>query len=102
MCVSPALKCFSLSGDITMGTAQTSDLTRTHTVRIQIKTPPGPTDAGDHVGTTRWQTVNDGLLFDFSKYMNRIEEIDHERRRARVQPGIVLDNLQQAANHFGL
>src|ERR1041385_3044080 len=34
------------------------------------------------------QTVNDGVLFDFSKYMNQIRELDHEQRSARVEPGI--------------
>ena len=41
-----------------MGTPQTSESTRTHAVRIQIKTPPARIDAGDQVGTTRWQTVD--------------------------------------------
>src|SRR5579875_151634 len=33
------------------------------------------------------QTVNEVVMFDFSKYMNEIVEFDHERRFARVQPG---------------
>ncbi len=43
------------------------------------------------------QTVNEVVLFDFSKYMNKIVELDPERRFARVQPGVVLDWLRSAA-----
>ncbi len=48
------------------------------------------------------QTVNAGVLFDFSKYMNHIHELDPNSRSARVQPGVVLDTLRNAANKFGL
>src|SRR5579884_1559479 len=43
------------------------------------------------------QTVNDGLLLDFSKYMNHILAIDPEKKLARVQPGVVLDSLRDEA-----
>ncbi len=43
------------------------------------------------------QTVNEAVMFDFSKYMNNIIELDPERRLARVQPGVVLDWLRDAA-----
>src|SRR5919201_3508140 len=43
------------------------------------------------------QTVNEAVLFDFSKYMHELLELDPERRVARVQPGIVLDRLRDAA-----
>jgi FAD/FMN-containing dehydrogenase len=39
---------------------------------------------------------------DFSKYMNRVIEIDPDRRRARVQPGLRLDRLNRAAAPYGL
>jgi FAD/FMN-containing dehydrogenase/Fe-S oxidoreductase len=48
------------------------------------------------------QTVNDGVVIDFSKYLNRIVEIDARRRFARVQPGIVLDRLREAAEEHAL
>jgi FAD/FMN-containing dehydrogenase/Fe-S oxidoreductase len=48
------------------------------------------------------QTVNAGVLFDFSKYMNRIHQLDPQSRTARVEPGVVLDTLRNAANKFGL
>jgi FAD/FMN-containing dehydrogenase/Fe-S oxidoreductase len=48
------------------------------------------------------QTVNEAVLFDFSKYMNEIRTLDVERRVARVQPGVVLDALRDEAERYGL
>src|SRR5204862_997540 len=39
---------------------------------------------------------------DFSKYLHAILELDHERRFARVQPGVVLDDLRDAAEEHDL
>jgi FAD/FMN-containing dehydrogenase/Fe-S oxidoreductase len=43
------------------------------------------------------QCCNVAVVLDFTKYMNRILEIDPVRRFARVQPGVVLDSLRGAA-----
>ncbi|HTX03532.1 MAG TPA: FAD-binding and (Fe-S)-binding domain-containing protein [Candidatus Acidoferrales bacterium] len=43
------------------------------------------------------QACNVAVVMDFSKYMHRIIEIDWDRKRARVQPGCVLDDLRQRA-----
>jgi FAD/FMN-containing dehydrogenase/Fe-S oxidoreductase len=48
------------------------------------------------------QTVGPALILDFSKYMNRIVEIDPDRRLARLEPGVRLDRLQRAARPYGL
>jgi FAD/FMN-containing dehydrogenase/Fe-S oxidoreductase len=48
------------------------------------------------------QTVNVAVLLDFSKYMNRVVEMNPDRKYARVQPGIVLDELRKAAGEHGL
>jgi FAD/FMN-containing dehydrogenase/Fe-S oxidoreductase len=48
------------------------------------------------------QTVGPALVLDFSKQMNRVLEIDPDRRRARVQPGLRLDRLNRAAAPYGL
>ncbi len=48
------------------------------------------------------QTVNAVVMFDFSKYMNEILELDPERRFARVQPGLVLDRLRERAEEHEL
>ncbi len=42
------------------------------------------------------QTVNRGLILDNSKHFNRILKIDAENRRALVEPGVVLDELNRA------
>jgi FAD/FMN-containing dehydrogenase/Fe-S oxidoreductase len=42
------------------------------------------------------QSIGAGLIIDFSKYMRDIE-IDPQSRTARVQPGVVLDQLNAAA-----
>ena len=48
------------------------------------------------------QCCNVAVVLDFSKYMSKIVELDPERRIARVQPGIVLDSLRNAAEKFHL
>ena len=39
------------------------------------------------------QTVGSGIILDTSKYVNRLLDVDVDRRIARVEPGIVLDEL---------
>jgi FAD/FMN-containing dehydrogenase/Fe-S oxidoreductase len=49
------------------------------------------------------QSVNVAVMIDFSKYLNRILEIDAGGRRARVEPGLILDHLREPAqNEHGL
>lgn len=48
------------------------------------------------------QTVGQAVVLDFSRHMNRIISIDPESRTARVQPGVVQDNLNKAADPHGL
>ncbi len=48
------------------------------------------------------QCCNVAVILDFSRYMDRILEIDPERRIARVQPGVVLDSLRNAAEKHHL
>jgi FAD/FMN-containing dehydrogenase/Fe-S oxidoreductase len=43
------------------------------------------------------QTCNVAVILDFTKYMNKILEIDPAGRFARVQPGVVLDTLRNRA-----
>ena len=48
------------------------------------------------------QCCNVALILDFTRYMGNIVEIDPERRTARVQPGVVLDHLRNAAEKHHL
>jgi FAD/FMN-containing dehydrogenase/Fe-S oxidoreductase len=43
------------------------------------------------------QGANVAVVIDFSKYLNRVLEIDPERKLARVEPGVILDHLRNAA-----
>ena len=43
------------------------------------------------------QCVNVAVVFDFSRFMNSLQELNPAERVARVQPGIVLDRLREAA-----
>ena len=46
------------------------------------------------------QSCNVAVVLDFTKYMNRILDVDFEQRTARVQPGVILDTLRtQAERH---
>ena len=48
------------------------------------------------------QCCNVAVIMDFSKYMHAILELDPARKFARVQPGIVLDRLRDAAEEYDL
>lgn len=48
------------------------------------------------------QTTNEAVVLDFSKYMHGILWLDPERRLARVEPGMVLDDLRRRAEEFHL
>jgi FAD/FMN-containing dehydrogenase/Fe-S oxidoreductase len=48
------------------------------------------------------ECCNTAVVIDFSKYLNRVIEIDPERRLARVEPGCILDTLRDEAAQYGL
>jgi FAD/FMN-containing dehydrogenase/Fe-S oxidoreductase len=48
------------------------------------------------------QCANVAVVFDYSKYMNRLGSIDPASRFAVVEPGIVLDRLREAAEEHHL
>ena len=48
------------------------------------------------------QTIGEGLVVDTSKYLNRVLEVNVEERWARVEPGIVLDELNASLRPHGL
>jgi FAD/FMN-containing dehydrogenase/Fe-S oxidoreductase len=48
------------------------------------------------------QCCNVAVVLDFSKYMNRILELDPSQQVSRVQPGLVLDVLRQQAEQHHL
>ncbi len=48
------------------------------------------------------QATGTGVVLDFTRHMNRLLALDPEARTAVVQPGLVLDRLQDAAAPHGL
>src|SRR5579871_5689220 len=48
------------------------------------------------------QCCNAAIVMDWSRHLNRILEINAEERFARVQPGVVCDQLRDAAAPLGL
>src|SRR3954468_14137564 len=48
------------------------------------------------------QSIGSGIQIDTSKYYNRILEVNAEERWARVEPGVVLDELNSHLQPLGL
>jgi FAD/FMN-containing dehydrogenase/Fe-S oxidoreductase len=48
------------------------------------------------------QCCNVAVVIDMSKYFNRVLDIDPDRRLARVEPGVVLDTVRDAAKPWNL
>jgi FAD/FMN-containing dehydrogenase/Fe-S oxidoreductase len=48
------------------------------------------------------QACNEAVVVDLSRSMHRILEVDPARRLARVEPGVVLDDLRREAGRYGL
>ncbi|HJT44744.1 MAG TPA: FAD-binding and (Fe-S)-binding domain-containing protein, partial [Chthoniobacterales bacterium] len=48
------------------------------------------------------QCCNVSVIIDFTKYYNRILEIDTDQKLVRVEPGIVLDEMNHAVQKHGL
>jgi FAD/FMN-containing dehydrogenase/Fe-S oxidoreductase len=48
------------------------------------------------------QTCNVAVVIDFSKYLNRLVALDPEGKLARVEPGIIRDDLDHPAQRHGL
>ncbi|WP_409471323.1 FAD-binding and (Fe-S)-binding domain-containing protein [Streptomyces sp. HC307] len=73
--------------------AATLSVCRAHGVPV-VARGGGTSIAGQATGT--------GVVLDFTRYMNGIVSLDSEARTAVVQPGLVLDRLQEAAAPHGL
>jgi FAD/FMN-containing dehydrogenase/Fe-S oxidoreductase len=48
------------------------------------------------------QTINDGIVIDLSKHLNKLISLDVESKTCVVQPGIVLDDLNRQLKKHGL
>lgn len=48
------------------------------------------------------QAIGEGLILDCSRWLDQILDIDREQRTARVEPGVILADLNRAAAGLGL
>ena len=70
---------------------------------LEIARDDGRTVTARGGGTSQCgQTVNDGIVVDVSKHLNRVLSLDLENRICVVEPGIVLDDLNRQLKKHGL
>ena len=48
------------------------------------------------------QSIGSGIVVDCSKYLHQVLEVNQEEKWARVQPGVVLDQINAHVKHLGL
>ncbi|MGN6174303.1 MAG: FAD-binding oxidoreductase [Streptosporangiaceae bacterium] len=75
------------------------DVAATTVTAAEFGVPVLPRGAGTSLAG---QTVGRAVVMDVSRHMGGIIEIDAERRMARVQPGVVQEQLNLAAARYGL
>ena len=76
-----------------------SDVAAVVSTAAEFGVPVLPRGAGTSLAG---QTVGQAIVLDLSRHMSQIIEIDAERRVARVQPGVVQEQLNLAAGRHGL
>ncbi|MGO9778623.1 MAG: FAD-binding and (Fe-S)-binding domain-containing protein [Streptosporangiaceae bacterium] len=77
----------------------TGDVLATLEVCRQHDVPVLPRGAATSIGG---QAVNEAVVIDFSRHLRSVLSIDPDQATARVQPGVVLDDLRAAAAPHGL
>ncbi len=75
------------------------DVIRTVQIASEHKVPILPRGGGTSLAG---QSVGEAIVLDMSKYMNQLLEVNVDERWARVQPGIVLDELNDKLKPHGL
>lgn len=76
-----------------------SDVQKLVRFASRYKAPLIPRGAGTSLAG---QVVGGGIVVDVSRYMNRILEINADEHWVRVEPGVVLDELNMEAAKYGL
>jgi FAD/FMN-containing dehydrogenase/Fe-S oxidoreductase len=72
----------------------TQDVLRTVEICRRFGAPLLPRGGGTSLSG---ETCNSAVVLDFSRYLNRLLDLDPEARLARVQPGCILDTVRDAA-----
>jgi FAD/FMN-containing dehydrogenase/Fe-S oxidoreductase len=75
------------------------DIKKTIHFATQNKTSVIPRTAGTSLAG---QVVGSGIIVDVSKYFTQILEVNKEEKWVRVQPGVVLDELNKHLEQYGL
>ncbi len=82
--------------------AQTQDINRViEAVADQPETNISITARGAGTGTNG-QSLNRSIIVDTSRYLTRITHFDEEKRLVSVEPGVVLDQLNEFLKPSGL
>ncbi|GAA4557427.1 FAD-binding and (Fe-S)-binding domain-containing protein [Pseudonocardia xishanensis] len=76
-----------------------ADVEATLAVCREHGVPVLPRGAGTSIAG---QAVNTAVVLDFTRHMNRVLELDPDARTARVEPGVICDQLRDAAAPHGL
>lgn len=77
----------------------TQDLVTAVQIAADLRVPITPRGGGTSLSG---QAIGPGIVIDCSKYLNHILDLDISSRRVRVQPGVVLDQLNRALAPHGL
>jgi FAD/FMN-containing dehydrogenase/Fe-S oxidoreductase len=77
----------------------TADIVSTVQVAGEMQVPITARGGGTSLSG---QSIGSGVVIDCSKYLNKIIDIDREARLARIQPGVVLDQLNTALAPHGM
>lgn len=75
------------------------DVTITVQMAAELGVPLVPRGGGTSLSG---QSIGRGIVLDFSKFMNRILDIDADASTARIEPGVVLEQLNREAASRGL
>jgi FAD/FMN-containing dehydrogenase/Fe-S oxidoreductase len=75
------------------------DLATAVQIAMEMRVPVTPRGGGTSLSG---QSIGPGLIIDCSKYLNNILSVDAESRTARIQPGVVLDQLNRELSKYGL
>ncbi len=77
----------------------TDDVSKILAFANQHEIPLVPRGAGTSLAG---QTICEGIVLDIGRYMNKILEVNAAEKWVRVQPGVVLDELNRALEPTGL
>jgi FAD/FMN-containing dehydrogenase/Fe-S oxidoreductase len=76
-----------------------ADLVTTMQIAVDMRVPITARGGGTSLSG---QSIGPGIIIDSSKYLNRILDIDAGGHKVRIQPGVVLDQLNNALQPHGL